>query len=274
MVIKYDCEASYYADTVVDINPAHPEYGFTADDLNKTVTRTINVHNPDGKIATETQKVDFSRIGLISTSNNLVYDDEGRVIGVDQVDTKLGYDNNGDGIAEYTMAQGDQAWQTSKNSFDEFTAPTIKGYVPSIAVVKSENVTPETADSVIDITYLELKHETGAPLVDTKPAYDLNKLKKHDTGDPLVNPEKPTFKPEQPVTPPEDKPEQPTIPSVKPEVLSIPDTNETIITDTSTDKPEQTINAPVKAENPTVVLTKKATKSKRHLRMLHQSLSL
>ncbi|WP_308557955.1 YSIRK-type signal peptide-containing protein [uncultured Lactobacillus sp.] len=241
LVIKYDCEASYYADTVVDIDPAHPEYGFTTDDLNKTVTRTINVHNPDGKIATETQKVDFSRVGLISTSNNLVYDDEGRVIGVDQVDTKLGYDNNGDGIAEYTMAQGDQAWQTSKNSFDEFTTPAIEGYAPSIAVVKSETVTPETADSVIDITYTKLKH---------------------DTGDPTVDPENPSVKPEQPVTPPEDKPEQPETPSVKPEVPSVPDTNETIPTDTSTDEPEQTVAGPVKAENPAAVSTKKAPTEK------------
>ena len=178
---------------------------------------------------------------MISTSNNLVYDDEGRVIGVDQVDTKLGYDNNGDGIAEYTMAQGDQAWQTSKNSFDEFTTPAIEGYAPSIAVVKSETVTPETADSVIDITYTELKH---------------------DTGDPTVDPENPSVKPEQPVTPPEDKPEQPETPSVKPEVPSVPDTNETIPTDTSTDEPEQTVAGPVKAENPAAVSTKKAPTEK------------
>ncbi|MGN1271745.1 MAG: YSIRK-type signal peptide-containing protein [Lactobacillus sp.] len=240
-VIKYnDTEGEYVGGRAI-VKPDHPDYGFTDADLNRTITRTINVHNPNEKVDTTTQEVHFSRTGLIDLNYKLIYDKEGHIIGVAQGLTKKGYDNNEDGIAEYTMVQGDQAWQTSKNSFDEFTAPTIKGYVPSIAIVKSEIVTPETANSVINITYTELKH---------------------DTGDPTVDPENPSVKPEQPVTPPEDKPEQPKIPSVKPELPSIPDTNETIATDTSTNEPEQTVAGPVKAENPAAISTKKAPAEK------------
>ena len=42
-----------------------------------------------------------------------------------------------------------------------------------------------------DINKLK-KHEIDDPLVDDKPAYDINKLKKHETGDPLTN-DKPAY---------------------------------------------------------------------------------
>ncbi|MGN1271746.1 MAG: YSIRK-type signal peptide-containing protein [Lactobacillus sp.] len=236
------------------IDPANPRFGYTSQDLNKTITRTINVHNPDGTTTTTTQEVHYSRTGLYDMSFEPVYDAEGHVINVKSVNTRVGYDNNEDGIPEYTVAQGNQAWQTSKNSFDEFTVPDLNGYRPSMVSINSETVTPETADSVIDVTYTELKHDTGEPLVDTKPAYDLDKLKKHETGDPLVD-TKLAYDLKQNT----DEPEQTENPSVKPEVPPTPDTNETTTTDTSTDEPEQEVTPSVKAENPTVVSTKKAS---------------
>ena len=178
------------------VDPSYPRLGFEKDDLNKVITRTINVINPDGTVNTKIQKVHFSRNGLVNSNFRPVFDNEGYFVDFDGIETKIGYDNNKDYIPDYTMEQGDQAWITDKNSFDEYDVPKLDGYQPTISRVEKATVTPDTLDSVVNITYthtqIKHKHDTGDPLVNDKPTYDLSKLHKHDTGESLIN-EKPAY---------------------------------------------------------------------------------
>lgn len=84
----------------------------------KDVTRTINVHNPDGTTDTTTQTATLSR--TVTT------------------DLSTGESTYGD-------------WSTG--TWDSFTAPEISGYTASPASVSEQTVTSDTADTTVDITY-------------------------------------------------------------------------------------------------------------------------
>ena len=84
----------------------------------KTVTRTINVTNPDGSVETTTQKADLTRNGIKD------------------------------------MVTGDIAWDNwSTGNWDEFDVPTIDGYTPSQAKVDAATVTGDTLDTTVNVTY-------------------------------------------------------------------------------------------------------------------------
>ena len=84
----------------------------------KTVTRTINVTNPDGSVKTTTQKADLTRNGIKD------------------------------------MVTGDIAWDNwSTGNWDEFDVPTIDGYTPSQAKVDAATVTGDTLDTTVNVTY-------------------------------------------------------------------------------------------------------------------------
>ena len=84
----------------------------------KTVTRTINVTNPDGSVKTTTQKADLTRNGIKD------------------------------------MVTGDIAWDNwSTGNWDAFDVPTIDGYTPSQTKVDATTVTGDTQDTVVNITY-------------------------------------------------------------------------------------------------------------------------
>ena len=111
--------------TPADVLPDNPgknyPSGVAKDDLNKTVTRTINITTPDGKTQTVTQKAEFTRSAT-----------------VDEVTGEVTYG----------------PW--SKNVvLESVDVPNIPGYVPS-ASVPEITVMPNDQDMTINITYKKL----------------------------------------------------------------------------------------------------------------------
>lgn len=111
--------------TPADVLPDNPgknyPSGVAKDDLNKTVTRTINITTPDGKTQTVTQKAEFTRSAT-----------------VDEVTGEVTYG----------------PW--SKNVvLESVDVPNIPGYEPS-ASVPEITVTPNDQNMTINITYKKL----------------------------------------------------------------------------------------------------------------------
>ena len=100
-------------------------------DLNKTVTRTINVKNPDGKTTTIKQEAHLHRSGTI-----------------DKVTQK----------ATYTP------WTTDK--WEEYDTPKISGYTPSQAKVSATTVDGNTQDLTVTITYSANAQKAGIKYID------------------------------------------------------------------------------------------------------------
>ena len=92
--------------------------GVAENDLNKTVTRTIKITDPKGKVTTETQTVHLTRTAT-----------------VDEVTGKVTY--------------GD--WTTG--SFDSYDVPSVEGYTASQDKVDTATVTSDTQNSEVNITY-------------------------------------------------------------------------------------------------------------------------
>ena len=114
-------------------NPSKPfPSGVAKDDLNKTIIRTINVTDPHTQqVTTTTQTVHLTRTA-----------DVDEVTG----DVKYG------------------AWTTGQ--WDGFTPAAIAGYTPSVAQVDTTSVTSETKDVTITITYTANSHTTHVNYVD------------------------------------------------------------------------------------------------------------
>ena len=107
--------------TPSDIIPGttkHYPSGVDKDDLNKTVTRTINVISPDGKTTTIKQPVTLQRSAT-----------------VDDVTGQITY----------------KAWSTG--NWEEYDTPKISGYTPSQAKVSATTVDGNTQDLTVTITY-------------------------------------------------------------------------------------------------------------------------
>ena len=107
--------------TPSDIIPGttkHYPSGVDKDDLNKTVTRTINVISPDGKTTTIKQPVTLQRSAT-----------------VDDVTGQITY----------------KPWSTDK--WAEYDTPSISGYTPSQAKVSATTVDGNTQDQTVNITY-------------------------------------------------------------------------------------------------------------------------
>ena len=108
--------------TTADKLPDNPSKNYPSgvgqNDLNKTVTRTIKVTDPQGKVTTETQTVHLTRTAT-----------------VDEVTGDITY--------------GD--WSTG--SFDSYDVPVIEGYTASQSKVDTATVTNDTQNSEVNITY-------------------------------------------------------------------------------------------------------------------------
>ena len=92
--------------------------GVAENDLNKDVTRTINVTTPDGKTSTTTQTVHLTRTAT-----------------VDEVTGEVAYSK----------------WSTG--SFDNYDVPVVEGYTASQSKVDTATVTSDTQNSKVNITY-------------------------------------------------------------------------------------------------------------------------
>ena len=108
--------------TPVDVLPDNPgknyPSGVAKDDLNKTVTRTINITTPDGKTKTTTQKAEFTRSAT-----------------VDEVTGEVTY--------------GPWSNNVVLGSVD---VPNIPGYTPSTSVPEI-TVKPNDQDMTVNVTY-------------------------------------------------------------------------------------------------------------------------
>ena len=122
--------------TPSDKLPDNPTKGYPTgvakDDLNKTITRTIQVVDPHTqKVATTTQPVHLTR-----TAN------------VDEVDGTVTYGK----------------WTTG--TWNEFTTPVVPGYTPSQTNVAKTTVTDTTKDQTVKITYAANPQSTTVNYVD------------------------------------------------------------------------------------------------------------
>ncbi|MFR0609818.1 mucin-binding protein, partial [Limosilactobacillus mucosae] len=108
--------------TPADVLPDNPgknyPSGVAKDDLNKTVTRTINIKTPDGKTQTTTQKAEFTRSAT-----------------VDEVTGEVTYGSWSNNVV---LGSAD--------------VPNIPGYTPSTSVPEI-TVTPNDKDMTINVTY-------------------------------------------------------------------------------------------------------------------------
>lgn len=127
--IPYDVPTSYHVtgkpattytfsgqsnpDVVVEVAP-----NTSATTDAKVVTRTINVHMPDGTVKTTKQTVTLTRDG------------------------------------EKNLVTGETTWTDwSKGVWDEFDVPAVAGYTPSQRGVNKQDVDSSTMNMVVDVTY-------------------------------------------------------------------------------------------------------------------------
>lgn len=115
------------------VNPTDPLY----QGMFKTVTRTIIVNHPDGTTSLTTQPVHFNRSETIDKVTNQV----------------LSY-------GAWTLATGSAA------DWGEFNVPQLAGYTSYVdgtaaTDVAAEQVTPETADVTVEVTYQAADHHDG-----------------------------------------------------------------------------------------------------------------
>ncbi|MQB74046.1 peptidase, partial [Lactobacillus reuteri] len=112
-------------------NPAKTFNGVEANDLNKTIIRTIKVTTPDGQTKTIVQTAKLTRTA-----------------DVDEVTGEVTY--------------GD--WTTGE--WAAYDAPSVAGYIPSQAKVDQETVTAASKDTTTTITYLPTQHQISVEYVD------------------------------------------------------------------------------------------------------------
>lgn len=119
VTFSYDYSGTtIYNRQYVYINPVTTE--------TKDVTRTINVHNPDGTTDTTTQTATLTRTVTTDVSTGEVSYGE---------------------------------WSTG--TWDSFTAPEIDGYEADPASVSAATVTADTEDATVDITYAAVASPAG-----------------------------------------------------------------------------------------------------------------
>ena len=112
-------------------NPAKTFNGVEANDLNKTITRTIKVATPDGQTKTVVQTAKLTRTAT-----------------VDEVTGEVAYGN----------------WTTDE--WAAYDAPSVAGYVPNQTKVDKETVTASSKDTTTVITYLPTQHQISVEYVD------------------------------------------------------------------------------------------------------------
>lgn len=121
--------------------------------LDKTVTRTINFHKPAGSEQV-VQTVHYTRTAT-----------------VDLVSGDIKY--NAWTIADVSGATKGEGTDAS---FDAISVPTVDGYTADHTQVEAQKVTPDTADSVVDVYYNANKTEIHFKAVDEKTGKDIDLL--------------------------------------------------------------------------------------------------
>lgn len=121
--------------------------------LDKTVTRTINFHKPAGNEQV-VQTVHYTRTAT-----------------VDLVSGDIKY--NAWTIADVSGATKGEGTDAS---FDAISVPTVDGYTADHTQVEAQKVTPDTADSVVDVYYNANKTEIHFKAVDEKTGKDIDLL--------------------------------------------------------------------------------------------------
>ena len=115
------------------VNPSDPVYA----DMFKTVTRTIKVNNPDRMVDTTTQQVNFNRTKTID----------------EVTDEVISY-------GKWTLATG------SAKDWGQFNVPQLDGFISYVdgnaaKEVAEENVTADTADVTVEVTYKNSDNNTN-----------------------------------------------------------------------------------------------------------------
>lgn len=157
--------------TTTDVLPDNAKLHYPADvsanNLKKTVQRTITITEPSNHTQAINQAVNFTRQAT-----------------VDEVTGQLlNYSN----------------WQTTdQTNFPAITLPTFAGYTASLAEIPAWSATPNDESQNLTITYSknESPHQsqTGQALTQpTNPAYDLTQLQHSATGDALIESNKPSY---------------------------------------------------------------------------------
>lgn len=114
------------------INPGDDEQ---TQDMFKTVTRTINVHKPDGSTQRTLQEVHFSRSKTVDAVTNTVVT-----------------------YGDWTLVAG------SASDWAHFAVPQLSGYTSYVdgqagKDVAEQVVTPDTADVVVEVTYQPIDNQ-------------------------------------------------------------------------------------------------------------------
>ncbi|GFZ26354.1 mucin-binding protein [Lactobacillus corticis] len=109
-------------DTIDGTSKSYPE-GVAESDLNKTITRTINVTDPDGNTTTITQVVKYQRNASF------------------------------DAVDPAAITYGDWKLASDSNTWEVYNPEAISGYTPSQSVVEAQTVTASDRDAVVNITY-------------------------------------------------------------------------------------------------------------------------
>ena len=112
-------------------NPSQTFHGVGHDDLNKTITRTIEVTTPDGQTKTTEQTVKLTRTA-----------------DVDEATGEVTYGN----------------WATGE--WTAYNVPTVPGYIASQSEVPATKVTIDTKNQTVKITYTADRHMTHINYVD------------------------------------------------------------------------------------------------------------
>lgn len=136
----------------VPVNPEHPTDKYTTEDLEKTVTRTINYNYQNGQKAADSvvQSQTFTASGYVDPiTGNLVKVENGKIV----------LDDSGNEVA------GTLTWSPNSASFDSVTSPVIANYTPSQKVVAQTSVTRTYGNQVVNVVYSPDQVESSISVV-------------------------------------------------------------------------------------------------------------
>lgn len=132
-------------------------------ELQKTITRTIEIHDPSGQVVKVPQTVTFNRDVRVYTGTNKDgdYGDDkivfGALTGNDAYTFKMGDDiwnhNVGETNAQETFPEFTKSWQSDSNIVKPGYTAIVDG--KAITSIPSLTVTPDDKDSTVDVTYIK-----------------------------------------------------------------------------------------------------------------------
>ncbi|MBB1078918.1 hypothetical protein H5S09_03925, partial [Limosilactobacillus sp. STM2_1] len=141
--------------TTSPVNPDHPGAGYSATDLKKTVTRTINYLDGQGNVVAQQvgQSFDFVANGTVdNVTHKLVTVKDGKITGA-----------------------GELTWNATSHDFDAVTSPTIKGmHVSNVTPsdqrdgdnVAKTTVNAQSGNIIVNVYYADNgTHQDGAKTV-------------------------------------------------------------------------------------------------------------